>query len=133
MLVTFEDYQASGGRAVTSEKDYSRLEPMVEQLIDAYIKVSIPYWRIKKLDEYGLDLRAVIVNQLEFVEEHGGIDYFLGNTDMTVKSVTTSGFSYSVDEGKNSPALYNLPLSAIAKIQLDNELLRSGLGSKVFL
>ena len=132
MLVTFDEYKAAGGRAITSEKDYERLEPMVEQLIDAYIKANVPYWRIQKLEDYGIDFTQVIVNQLEFVDEHGGTDYFLGNTDVALKTVTTSGFTYSVGEN-DSPSLYNLPLSTLAKIELDHELLKYGLSSKVLL
>lgn len=131
MLVTFEEYKAAGGKAVTSEREYQKIEPMVEQLIDAYIKVTIPYWRIKKLEDYDLDLKGVIVNQLEFIQAHGGLDYFQGNSDLTVKTVTTSGFTYSMGDGQNQPSLYNLQLSAISKIQLDNELLRAGLSCKI--
>lgn len=44
MIVTFEEYRDLGGGAITSEKDYDRLEPLVEEVIDAYIKTRIPYW-----------------------------------------------------------------------------------------
>lgn len=131
MLVTFDEYKEAGGLAVKGKEEYERLEPMVEQLLDAYIKVTIPYWRIKRLEDYGLDFKAVIVNQIEFIEAHGGLDYFQGNSDLTLKTVTTSGFSYSMDSADKMPSVYNLPLSAIAKIQLDNLLLRAGLSSKI--
>lgn len=131
MLVTYDEYKDAGGRAVTSQQEYEKLEPMVEQLLDAYIKVTIPYWRIKRLEDYGLDFKGVIVNQIEFVQAHGGLDYFQGNHDLTLKTVTTSGFSYSMDSSDKMPAIYNLPLSAIAKIEMDNLLLRAGLSSKI--
>lgn len=133
MLVTFDEYKDAGGQAIKSQEEYEKVEPLVEQLLDAYIKVSIPYWRIKKLADYDLDLKGVIVNQLEFIQAHGGIDYFQGNSDLTLKTVTTSGFSYSMDSSDKMPALYNLPLSAIAKIELDNQLLRAGLSGKILM
>jgi hypothetical protein len=133
MLVTFDEYKAAGGQAVRSQEEYEKLEPLVEQLLDAYIKVSIPYWRIKKLEDYGLDFKAVIVNQLEFIQAHGGLDYFQGNSDLTLKTVTTSGFSYSMDSGDKMPVLYNLPLSAIAKIEMDNLLLKAGLSGRILM
>lgn len=133
MIVTFEEYSDLGGRAITSKKDYDRLEQLVEEVIDAYIKTRIPYWRVMPLEEYGIELKTPIVRQIEFVDAHGGLDYFQGNNDMALKTVTTSGFSYSMDDGSSTPKLYNLPLSPVAKTQIDYELMRSGLGSRVLL
>ena len=127
MLVTFEDYKSHGGRCITSEKDFERLEPMVESLIDIYIKTRIPYWRVLPLEDYGLDLMLPITQQLDFIESHGGTDYFLGNSDLGLTSVSTSGFSYSLDSSAKMPSLYNLPIMPLAKIEIDYQLSRAGL------
>lgn len=133
MLVTFEDYKSHGGRCITSQKDFERMEPMVESLIDSYIKTKIPYWRVLPLEEYGLDLMLPIIQQLDFIESHGGADYFLGNSDLGLTSVTTSGFSYSLDTSAKMPSLYNLPIMPLAKIEIDYQLNKAGLSCMALL
>lgn len=133
MLVTFEDYKSHGGRCITSQKDFERMEPMVESLIDSYIKTKIPYWRVLPLEEYGLDLMLPITQQLDFIESHGGTDYFLGNSDLGLTSVSTSGFSYSLDTSAKMPSLYNLPIMPLAKIEIDYQLNKAGLSCMVLL
>ena len=131
MIVTFEEYGELGGRALTSKKDYDRLEPLVEEIIDAYIKTQIPYWRVRPLEEYEMNLKIPIVRQIDFVDAHGGLDYFQGNNDMALRTVTTSGFSYSMDDGAETPKLYNLPLSPITKTRIDYELKMAGLSGRI--
>lgn len=133
MLVTFEDYKSHGGRCITSQKDFERMEPMVENLIDSYIKTRIPYWRVLPLEEYGLDLMLPITQQLDFIESHGGTDYFLGNSDLGLTSVSTSGFSYSLDTSAKMPSLYNLPIMPLAKIEIDYQLNKAGLSCMALL
>ncbi len=133
MLVTFEDYKSHGGRGITSQKDFERMEPMVESLIDSYIKTRIPYWRVLPLEEYGLDLMLPITQQLDFIESHGGTDYFLGNSDLGLTSVSTSGFSYSLDTSAKMPSLYNLPIMPLAKIEIDYQLSKAGLSCMALL
>lgn len=133
MLVTFEDYKSHGGRCITSQKDFERMEPMVESLIDSYIKTRIPYWRVLPLEEYGLDLMLPITQQLDFIESHGGTDYFLGNSDLGLTSVSTSGFSYSLDTSAKMPSLFNLPIMPLAKIEIDYQLNKAGLSCMALL
>ncbi len=133
MLVTFEDYKSHGGRCITSQKDFERMEPMVESLIDSYIKTRIPYWRVLPLEDYGLDLMLPITQQLDFIESHGGTDYFLGNSDLGLTSVSTSGFSYSLDTSAKMPSLYNLPIMPLAKIEIDYQLNKAGLSCMALL
>ena len=133
MLVTFEDYKSHGGICITSQKDFERMEPMVESLIDSYIKTRIPYWRVLPLEDYGLDLMLPITQQLDFIESHGGTDYFLGNSDLGLTSVSTSGFSYSLDTSAKMPSLYNLPIMPLAKIEIDYQLNKAGLSCMALL
>ena len=133
MLVTFEEYKSHGGRCITSQKDFERMEPMVESLIDSYIKTKIPYWRVLPLEEYGLDLMLPITQQLDFIESHGGTDYFMGNSDLGLTSVSTSGFSYSLDTSAKMPSLYNLPIMPLAKIEIDYQLNKAGLSCMALL
>lgn len=133
MLVTFEEYKSHGGRCITSQKDFERMEPMVESLIDSYIKTRIPYWRVLPLEEYSLDLMLPIIQQLDFIESHGGTDYFLGNSDLGLTSVSTSGFSYSLDTSAKMPSLFNLPIMPLAKIEIDYQLNKAGLSCLALL
>ena len=130
MLVTFDEYQAAGGKALTDEEAYNQTEPLVEKLIEAYIQTRIPYWRVLPLEEYGLDLTFAIVNQVDFIEAHGGIDAFTGASDLTLKTVTTSGFSYNMDNSKLQMVV-GLPLSGLAMADIDNQLLQAGLRSLI--
>lgn len=125
-MLSFDEYIVRGGR-IQDQETYEELEPMVVQLVDAYIKTQIPFWRVRSIEEYfELDLSMVIVLEIDFIAEHGGIDAFYGKSDMNFKSATTSGFSYSLDNSK-SKMFYDIPMSAIAKAELDYQLLKSGL------
>lgn len=130
MLVTFDEYKAAGGRAVDTEEDYTPLEAMVEKLIAAYISTQIPYWRTQELEDYGLDLTFAIVMQVDYIHAHGGMDAFVGNSDLTLKTASTSGFSYTLDSSK-TPMLMDLPLASMAKMDIDRQLLQKGLRSMI--
>lgn len=127
MILSFEEYQEAGGTRVP-ENEYNELEPMVEDLIDAYIKEHVPFWRILNLDAYGLDLTKVIKYQVDFLQAHGGVDCFVGQSDLNFKQATTSGFTYSVDNTKTE-TFYDLPLSSLAKSELDYQLKLKGLSN----
>lgn len=125
MILSFEEYAAAGG-SIEDEKLYAKLEPRVEDLLDAYIREKVPYWRVQPLAEYDLDLKKVIRYQVDFVEAHGGLDCFNGNSDLNFTGATTSGFSYSVDNAKTS-RFHDIPLSSLAISELDYQLLKTGL------
>ena len=129
MIATFKEYQDAGGTAITSEESYTPAEARAETVIDAYIKTVIPFWKVQKLEDYGLDFKAAIFHQLDYLEAHGGSDALAGNSDLALKGVTTSGFTYTMDSNM-APMLYNIPLSPIAKTEIDYPLLESGLSGK---
>lgn len=130
MLVTFDDYKAAGGRAVDTEEEFTPLEAMVEKLVAAYISTQIPFWRTQNLEDYGMDLTFPIVAQMDYMQAHGGLEVFVGNGDMQLKTVNTSGFSYSVDHS-TTPMLMDLPLASMAKMDIDRQLLQKGLRSMI--
>lgn len=130
MITTFDEYQKAGGTALTTEEAYNNVEPYAERLIAAYIKTKIPYWRVKSsLEDYGVDFTAVITSQIDYVEAHGGLEAYAGNSDLALKSVTTSGFSYSMSGGESS-MFYNVPISPLSKTEIDYLLLSTGLGCR---
>lgn len=131
MILTFEAYQTAGGKMVTDSAAFASREPMAERLIAAYIRSRIPFWRAEsKLENYDrLSLEGVILDQIEYAEAHGGEDAYMGNSDLSLKSVSTSGFNYSMD-GKSAPMFNNIPLSPLAKADLDSQLLQAGYGGK---
>ncbi len=131
MILTFEAYQAGGGTAVATETDFTPREQLAERLIAAYIRSKIPFWRTEeKLEDYaGLNLKGVILDQIDYAEAHGGIDAYMGHSDLTLKSVSTSGFSYAMNGGGAS-MVNGVPLSPLAKAELDGQLLKTGLSSR---
>lgn len=131
MILTFEAYQAAGGKMITDSATFASREPMAERLIAAYIRSRIPFWRTEnKLENYGrLSLKGVILDQIDYAEAHGGEDAYMGNSDLSLKSVSTSGFNYSMD-GKSVPMFNNIPLSPLAKADLDSQLLLEGYGGR---
>lgn len=125
MILSFEEYTALGGR-LTDEDQYNLIEPRTESLIEAYIREKIPFWKVRALEDYELDLSKVILHQVDFIDAHGGLDCFVGSSDMNFTGATTSGFSYSVDSTKTI-RFHDIPLSSLAISELDYQLLKVGL------
>lgn len=125
MILSFEEYTALGGR-LTDEDQYNLIEPRTETLIEAYIREKIPFWKVRVLEDYELDLSKVILYQVDFIDAHGGLDCFVGSSDMNFTGATTSGFSYSVDSTK-TVRFHDIPLSSLAISELDYQLLKVGL------
>lgn len=112
-----------------SQPEYDDLEPGVCRLIDAYIKNYIPYWRVKRLSEYGINFDEVICMQIDFIAQNGGISALNGNSDFNVSSVSTSGFNFSL-KGNRIPMLNNVPLAPLMVIELNTLLRQNGLLSR---
>lgn len=111
-----------------SKPEFDDLEPGVCRLIDTYIKNYIPYWRVKKLSEYGIDFDEVICVQLDFIALSGGMSALNGNSDFSVSSVSTSGFNLFFKG--NIPMLNNIPLAPLMVIELNTLLRQNGLLSR---
>lgn len=125
MILSFEEYIALGG-TLLDEVEYAQIEPRTESLLEAYIRETVPYWRIQGLEDYGMDLKKAVLYQIDFIEAHGGMDCFVGSSDMNFTGATTSGFSYSVDNAKTI-RFHDIPLSSLAISELDYQLLKAGL------
>lgn len=125
MILSFEEYTTLGG-TLLDEVEYSQIEPRTESLLEAYIREKIPCWKVQALEDYGMDLKKAILYQIDFIEAHGGMDCFVGSSDMNFTGATTSGFSYSVDNAKTI-RFHDIPLSSLAVSELDYQLLKAGL------
>lgn len=106
--------------------EFTELEPDVCRLISAFVQSIIPYWKVKKLPEYGIDFSDVICMQIDFIAENGGKAALNGNSDFNVAAVSTKGFSYQI-RGKSVPMFHNIPLSPIMVPELKNLLRQAGL------
>ena len=116
MILSFEEYTTLGG-TLLDEVEYSQIEPRTER---------IPYWKVQALEDYDMDLKKAVLYQIDFIEAHGGMDCFVGSSDMNFTGATTSGFSYSVDNAKTI-RFHDIPLSSLAVSELDYQLLKAGL------
>ena len=125
MILSFEEYTTAGG-TVLDENEYALLEPLTEDLLASYIREKIPHWKVQPLEEYNINLKKAIRYQVDFVEAHGGMDCFVGSSDMNFTGASTSGFSYSVDNA-NTIRFHDIPLSSLAVSELDYQLLQAGL------
>lgn len=123
-MITYEQYKSHGG--TIDEGEFNQLEPGVCRLIDSYIKSMIPYWRVRKLSDYGIDFSDVITVQIDFISENGGKAALNGNSDFNVSSVSTKGFSYQM-KGKQVPMFNNIPLSPLMVTELHDLLRQAGL------
>lgn len=123
-MLSFDDYVVLGG-TIQDQEEFENLEPHVVDMIDAYIKESIPFWRVRPIEEYGLYLKKAILLQIDYVSEHGGLDVFYGNSDINLSEAKTSGFSYKIEN--KGLTYHDIPWSTLAKQELDYQLLSSGL------
>ncbi len=123
--MTYDEYDQLGGRF--EEKEFKEIYPYAKATMEGYIMDHIPYWRVKPLDEYGFDYKKILLYEIDFLLSCGGINACLGKSDFNFNSVSTSGFSYSVD-GTNMEYYMGIPLSPLFKSKLDHALLQTGLG-----
>ena len=108
------------------EIEFNQLEPSVCRLIDSYIKSKVPYWRVRPIEEYGIDFTEIITLEIDFISKNGGLLAFNGKSDFHFKSASTSGFNFEIDDTKIH-FMQGVPFSTIAKEFLDYELLNAGL------
>lgn len=126
-MLSFDEYISLGGK-VQDQEEFEELEPLTVSMIDAYIKERIPFWRVRKIDEYkGLNIEKVIMHQIDYISIHGGVEAFYGNSDLNLTEAKTSGFSYKMN-GRKGLDFYDIPWSSLAKTELDYQLFSSGLG-----
>lgn len=124
IMITYDWYKDHGG--ILDKMEFNQLEPGVCRLIDSYIKELIPYWKVKKLTDYGIDFSDIITVQVDFIADNGGKAALNGNSDFNIAAVSTKGFSYQM-KGKQVPMFNNVPLSPMMVTELRNELRQAGL------
>lgn len=125
--MTYEEYKSLGGRF--NEDQFQEIYPYAVATIEGYITGKVPFWRIKSsLEDYGFDqIDEILMYEIDFLLSSGGINACLGKSDFNFNSVSTSGFSYSIDGGQLE-FYKGIPLSPIAVSKLDHALLATGLG-----
>lgn len=122
-MISFDEYKENGG--TNFEEVFNDLEPIAIKVIDSYIKSKVPFWKALPINDYDFDLSEVITLEIDYLNEHGGLEALNGNSDLNLSSVSTSGFSYSMQN--TSQTFEGVPLSGIAKSKLDFILLSNGL------
>lgn len=123
-MIDHQQYKNCGG--TLDEIEFNQLEPSVCRLIDSYIKSKVPYWRVRPIEEYGIDFTEIITLEIDFISKNGGLLAFNGKSDFHFKSASTSGFNFEIDDA-NIQFVQGVPFSTIAKQFLDYELLNAGL------
>lgn len=123
-MLDYQRYQTCGGSL--SKIEFDQLMPDVCQLIDSYIQSIIPYWKVKPLDDYGINFSKEVTTQIDFINENGGKSALCGNSDFNVSSVSTKGFTYK--SGNRKRLSFNgIPLSPIMVSNLQRKLRCAGL------
>lgn len=124
-MITYQDYNEHGG--TLSQIEFEELEPKVVILFDNYVSENIPHWKIlDSLDQYGMDLTKILVEQIDFIAVNGGLSALFGRSDFNIKNVKTSAFSFDVENMKID-LFHNIPLSPIALPMLIKEMRKKGL------
>lgn len=124
----YEDYKKNGG--ALTEKEFQALESKVSRLLSSYAKSLIPHWRYELLNE--VDMSEAIIDEIDFINAHGGDDVFNGQSDYTITSVNVSAFNYKIDTS-NIEFYKGIPLSATAVMCIYDALRENGLLSRRFI
>ena len=108
------------------EDEFDILVLNVTLFLETYCELFISQFKLKdNFEDYGLDLDEAIIQQLHFANENGGLSFFDGNNDVMVKSVSTSGFSYSY--GKSDIKTYKgIPIAPMTSFLVEKELRKKG-------
>ncbi|MCI3002658.1 hypothetical protein MKC69_24430, partial [[Clostridium] innocuum] len=67
-MITYPQYRNCGG--TLDEIEFNQLEPSVCRLIDSYIKSKVPYWRVRPIEEYGIDFTEIITLEIDFISKN---------------------------------------------------------------
>ena len=108
------------------EDEFDILVLNVTLFLETYCESFISQFKLKdNFEDYGLDIDEAIIQQLHFANENGGLSFFDGNNDVRVKSVSTSGFSYSY--GKSDIKTYKgIPIAPMTSFLIEKELRKKG-------
>lgn len=120
-MVTYDDYIKRYDDDM-DEGEFETLVLNVTNFLESYAESFISEFKLKdNFDDYGLNIDEAVIQQLHYVDQNGGIAVFDGNSDVAVKSVSTSGFSYSYDKDKIE-TYQGIPIAPMAKIEIMKEL-----------
>lgn len=124
--MTYDKYVEMGGRL--GEIEFNELLPLVELHLDGYISNFIPKWIVKEnIYEYELDnLDYILRLQLEFISSNGGVNVYMGRSDLDIKSVTTSGLTMQVGNSEQLHYYDGVPIAPIVSSLLVKELRKKG-------
>lgn len=120
-MVTYDDYIKRYDDDM-DEGEFETLVLNVTNFLESYTESFISEFKLKdSFEDYGLNIDEAVIQQMHYVDQNGGMTVFDGNSDAAVKSVSTSGFSYSYDKG-NIETYQGIPIAPMAKIEITKEL-----------
>lgn len=119
-MITYDDYIKRYDDM--DEDEFDILVLNVREFLEAYCESFISQFKLKdNFEEYGLDIDEAVIQQMHYVNQNGGMDVFEGNNDVSVQSVSTSGFSYSYGN-KTLDKYQGIPIAPLAKLHIQREL-----------
>lgn len=119
-MVKYEEY--SKRYDDMDEDEFDILVLNVATFLESYAESFISEFKLKdNFEDYGLNIDEAIIQQLHYVNQHGGMAVFDGDNEAAVKSVSTSGFSFSYDKSKID-TYQGIPVAPLAKIEILKEL-----------
>lgn len=122
-MITYDDYIERYDEDM-DEGEFKALVLNVTAFLKSYCESYISEFKLKdNFDDYGLNIDEAIIQQVHYANQNGGMSVFEGNNEATVKSVSTSGFSYSYDKS-NIDSYHGIAIAPLAKIEIMNELRR---------
>ena len=112
-------------KGMLGQTEFDLLLPKAEDVIKMFIDDRVRTDQLKDtLNAYG-DLDKAICFEIDYIDQNGGIAALNGASDLDIKQVQTSGYSFQVGSGGQS--YKGIPFSPLAKSAIMTELRRNGL------
>lgn len=123
-------YYSEEFKGKLDEDSFNEIEPKAYDVLNMYIIGFLSLEHMKCISD--LDIRQAICYQIDFMENIG-LGILNGDrNEHDIKTVSTSGFTYSYDDKQSYEFIGNIPISAMSSTLIKQELRIKGCLNRIY-
>ena len=123
------EYYSNTYGGTLRETEFKKLLTKAELLVKSFIDERLKATQLKAdLSDYG-DFDEALCLEIDYLDQNGGVAALNGSSDLDLKQVQSSGYTFQVDTGASSEerSYKGIPFSPLAKTMILTELRKRGL------
>lgn len=117
-------YYKNEFKGILPQIEFEALQNKVVDFLKSYVDDKLTSDRVQdSLENYG-DMQKAICYEIDYIAQNGGVNALNGSSDLDLKQVQSSGYTFQVDNAGN--VYKGVPLSPLSETLIMNELKKNG-------